>query len=355
MKEFFRIFHSGAGLFLILQGFAFSTFSQLSAEIVNLEMMELKGPVKSVTFQGLCQGPISAPMILDTSTCSEVYHFTETGWMSYFATYDKYGDCNKRISVEYQFGDQISEYISVIFRDTMYYQASYDLLGRLIAYQWKKNGFPYQSAVFGPRSKSGESFVEFYEKGVKTKEAIQYFNEQEFLVREDIKELSTGVTTVHKITFLDSLPLSDEGLEIEVYNTYDESKRLIQAKSVDKLGVKEVFYTYDEAGRLIVMTYKEGGKMADKYVFKYDQEGRMIHGDLFLDEYTLLSTTDMIYDAAGRIVTEISKDNIGTLSEKIIETSFVYDHHDNWIEKMIVVKMSGMSAETKVTRSIVYY
>lgn len=322
----------------------------------NLSQLGLKGRVNSITTYGPCSNEnLSSLMSVDTATCKEVYHFTESGAASYYASYNKLGVCIARAYAEYAFHDLISDFIIIEFGDTVHYKAIYDLLGRMLSFAWEKNHREYERANYSYSEDRRHIDIEYYEKGELTKKIEQTLNEYDFLTKEHIKELITRKTINRIIEYRDSLVISDTGLEQEYFNNYDDQNRLIYSRAESEYEYVEVFYKYNERGQLAEMTTKEKGKLSEKYTFEYNENGLPVAVKLFFDDYELISDQLTFYDEYNRIVKEVEHENIGAYSEKTTTREYVYDHEDNWIEMSHTVEMMGTKIPMKYRREIVYY
>ncbi|MBK8927905.1 MAG: hypothetical protein IPM74_18870 [Crocinitomicaceae bacterium] len=207
---FFQTYGFNWLVVLFLLGFGTVTNGQYNLEIYNLEMLQLKGPVKTLTVKMTCDEEVNSFSKTDTSTCIEVLNFTPAGWMSYYCHYNKYGKVSKRIYTEYNSMHQLIDYATVQFGDTIHYQAVYDMLGFMLGYTVKSDGKIIEQVIYSPKDASGKSKVEMYERGVLTKNGHQIFNELGFLEREEINDVFLNEKTTIKYLYNDSLLISVE-------------------------------------------------------------------------------------------------------------------------------------------------
>ena len=348
-----RLFNSF--LLLILIGVGTVTKGQYSAEIYNLEMLQLKGPVKTITVKRVCDEAVNSFSNTDTSTCIEVLNFTPAGWMSYYCFYNKYGKVNKRIYAEYNSFHQLVDYATVQFGDTIHYQAVYDMLGFMLGSTLKSNGKIIEEYIYTPKDAGGKSKVEIYERGILRKNGYQLFNELGLLVKEEVNDILLNEKSTIKYSYNDSLLISIESEDYQYFYEYDEHKRLIYSKETTGDYIVTRRLVYNEWGDVVEMTAQESGKLTDRYVYEYNENRKLVSTKLYYAQDELFSICTGEYDEEGNLIKEVTIDYIGQPAEKKILTEYQFDNRGNWIKSTLSVTMMGMTVLTTSTERVIEY
>ena len=355
--RFSNYFQKGLGLILMMLTTVFyqQAQAQFMIEFTSCQLLELKGPVKHMEVSGFCQGPVTSILPVDTSVCKESYDFDQYGRMTYYAFYDRLGECSRRTSVEYTVNDEVSLYVNFQFGDTISFMATFNLLGQKTSYIWKKNGKQYQYGFLKPMTKKGKVRIEHYEKEKLANEIVEVYNKSLQLVSEEIKDVKTGKVSTRKLTYMDTLLLADEGTEQTMINRYDEQRRLIYTSVQIGEEKREVLFTYNPDSTMASMVNLETGKSSDKFVFEYNEKKQVILTKQYFDEYTLVMIESYEYDESGNLIKTSATENLGSSMEKTTELAYKYDYMGNWVEQVTTVTMGSSSKQSVTRRAFTYY